>query len=285
MVHARQLSLERDQPNVVRGGRAPERHDLVVFGHVHRDGIGVEEAGDLLRGGATVRDGLDDRRRRRTVVTADEDLRSDRLVRLGVDLDVPPSLHPEFGKVLREPARLGRLPQCEEHGVTGDFELGARYGDRAPAAFLVRVAELVADEDDAAHVSVRVGEDLDRRGEIHKLNALALGLGQFLLVDDHLFAAAADDDVHVLRSEAPRGGRAVHSGVPRAEDDHALPHLDRPAAVRALEEHDAGHHTIRLLAGDADVVRLEAARGDEHGVIFVVQLSKRDIAPDERRET
>src|SRR5205823_14874027 len=128
----------------------------------------------------------------------------------------------------------GGLPERGQDGVARYFELRPRYCDGAAASLLVGVAELVADEDHATHVAVRIGEDLDGRREVDELDALALGLGELLLVDDHLLAAAADDDVHVLRSEMPRRGRAVHRGVTGAEDDHALPRLDRPAAIHAL---------------------------------------------------
>src|SRR6266568_3770902 len=92
--------------------------------------------------------------------------------------------------------------------------------------------------------------------------------------------SAADDDVHMLGTQTPRRGGAVHRRIARAEDDHAFAHLDRATAVGALEEDDAGHHALGLFAGDTDVVRLEAARGDEHGVVLVVQLAERHVTTD-----
>src|SRR5205809_1049556 len=65
---------------------------------------------------------------------------------------------------------------------------------------LVRIVELVADEDHATRAVVRVGEQRGRRNEVDELDPLALGIGKLLLVDHHLLAAAADDDIHVLRT-------------------------------------------------------------------------------------
>ena len=175
----------------------------MVLGDVHRDRVLIEEPRDLLRRGPAVGDGFDDRGRRGAVVAADEDLRHDRLVGLGIDLDVAPPLHAELGELLRKPARLGRLPEREQNGVARDLELGPGYGDRAAASLLVRIAELVADEDHATHAAVRIGEHLGQRDEVDELDPLALGLGELLLVDDHLLAAAAHDHVHVLGAEAP----------------------------------------------------------------------------------
>src|SRR6185503_18622439 len=107
-------------------------------------------------------------------------------------------------------------------------------GAAAPA--LVRLAELVADEPYAARVSPLRREDLDRRREIHEVDALALGLGELLFVDDHLVATAAVDDRDVIGAEPPRGRGAVHRGVATAEDHDILPDLHRPTAICALEE-------------------------------------------------
>jgi hypothetical protein len=133
-------------------------------------------------------------------------------------------------------------------------------------------------------VTLGVGDDLDRRCEVDELHALALGLGELLLVDDHLVAAAAVDDVDLFRAEPPRRRRAVHRGVTTAEHHDPLPHLDRPAAVCALEEHDARHDAGGILAGDAGVVRLEAAGRDEDRVVRVVELAERYILAHERRQ-
>jgi len=61
----------------------------------------------------------------------------------------------------------------------------------------------VPDELHAANVAARVGEDLDRRREVHELHSLACRLAELLFVHDHLVAATAVDDVDLLGPEAP----------------------------------------------------------------------------------
>jgi len=52
-------------------------------------------------------------------------------------------------------------------------------------------------------VAARVGEDLDRRREVHELHSLACRLAELLFVHDHLVAAPSIDDVDVLGAQAP----------------------------------------------------------------------------------
>src|SRR5436309_1294869 len=83
-----------------------------------------------------------------------------------------------------------------------------------------------------------------------------------------------------LTRNSGKSARNVASGA----DDAVLADLDRTAAVRALEENDAGHDAARVLAGDAGIVRVETARRDDHRIVLVVQLAQRNVAPDVRRQ-
>ena len=284
VVDTRELGLARYLPDVVGGARASQRHDLVVFGHVHRGSDRVQEPRDLLGRGPPVGNRRDDRRWPLAVVTGHEDLRDRSLVGLRIDLEIAVTLDAELWDV-GEPGRVGVLAQREQYGLAGDVELGARDRLRAAASALVRLAKLVADEAHAARVSPLRREDLDRRREIHEVDALTLGLGELFLVDDHLIATAAVDDRDVIGAEPPGGRCTVHRGVAATQHHDVLPHLDRAAAIGALEEHDPRHHTIGIEVLDLRrIVRLEATGGHEHGVVLVVQLPQPHIATDVGRK-
>ena len=279
VVDPRELAFAGDLAHVVRRARAAERHDLVVLRDVDGRGDRIEVPRDLLRGGASLGDGLDDRRRAGAVVAGEEDGLDLGLERLRVDLHVAPALHAELLEVGHERA-VGRLTERQKHGLARDLEFGAldRLG-RTPAA-RVRIAEAVTNELHAAHVAARVSEDLDRRREVHELHPLTCRLAELLFVHDHLVAAPSIDDVDILGAQAPRGRRAVHRGVATTQDDDPLPHFHGAAAIRALEEHDPGHDALAVLTGDPDVRRLEAAGGHEHRVEALVQLAHLDVAAD-----
>src|SRR5207245_10305603 len=117
---------------------------------------------------------------------AGEDLRHDRLLGLGVHLYVAPPLHAKLRELLREPARLRRLAEREKNGVAGDLELRTRDRDGAAPSLLVGVAELVADEDDATHVAVRIGEDLHGGGKEDEPKASGPGSGDLSSFTNHL---------------------------------------------------------------------------------------------------
>ena len=97
--------------------------------------------------------------------------------------------------------RKVRSAACETAGMTVwagmmNSEPSIGTGERRPGR--VRLAEPVADELDADDLAV-LAEDLDRaRQELHP-DAFALGLAQFLLVDDELGPGAPIGDRHVRR--------------------------------------------------------------------------------------
>ena len=102
----------------------------------------------------------------------------------------------------------------------------------------------------------------------------------------HVLHVAAVDEGDLGRALADRRPRAVHRGEPAADDDDALAGVARvgQAERRGAQVLEAVEHLGRVLAGDAQLVRVVAAdRDDDRVEALVGQVVEREVAPEARR--
>ena len=186
----------------------------------------------------------------------------------------------ELGAELAEDVVVRRLAGARDDHVARNGELAARDRLSAAASARIRRSQPGALEDHAVHVAIRIGEDLDRRGEVLELHAFEPGLVLLLLVDDHLLRPAPVEDRRGLRAEAQRGSARVHRGVAATDDDDVLPDPLRLPEVRPLQEVDAVDHPVELLARDVHRDGVHAAGRRDDRVVAIAKLLEGDVAAD-----
>ena len=97
----------------------------------------------------------------------------------------------------------------------------------------------------------------------------------------HVLHVAAVDERHLLGALADRGPRAVHRGEAAADDDDALARVARvrQAERRGPQVLEAVEHLGRVLARDAELVRVVAAdRDDDRVEALVLEVVEREVA-------
>src|SRR5574344_1397053 len=229
---------------------------LAAFAHGENDGCGAEHD-----------------------VSAREDARKGRLVRLGVrhhDVAALVDLEAVGG---RGNERIRRVADRDDDRVDVEDEFAALDLDGAAASGGVGLAELVLEaleSDDLAHVVAKDALGVLKRAE---LDAFLLGVVDFLDARWHFGLAAAVDEVDLLRAEAQGHPARVHRDVAAAEDPDARAVPEGRVGVRLVVGlHEVGAGEVLVGAEDADeVLALDAhelgkagAGADEDGVETVL---------------
>ena len=139
----------------------------------------------------------------------------------------------------------------------------------------VRLAKLHLLQTDLAHEALLVGDELDRRDQLHDLHALLLGVVQLGATGRHLGLGTTVGQGDLVGAQAKRGARGVHGHVTAAEDHDVLAVLGgrvELGEVLGLHEVHAGEVLVgaedagEVLARDVEEAGKARAHAQEHGV-------------------
>jgi hypothetical protein len=215
----------------------------------------------------------------------------DRRGQVLVGRDVAPRIELQLRGLADDRVRVG-ADRIHDH-VRLDLELAARLRDRPPPPGLVGLAEHHPDAAHAPHVPVVVAEQLDRAHEPLELDALLLGVMDFLGAGRRLLAAATVQAVDLLGAESQAHPHRVHGRVAGADHRDATPRLQRGVVVRevaglhqvaARQQLVGREHAVQVLARNAHEARIACTGTDEHRVEthLLDHLLDREQPPDER---
>src|SRR6476661_2885980 len=182
-------------------------------------------------------------------------------------------------QVAKEAAVLLLADRDQDH-VAGNDELGARNRFRSAATLLVRLAELILLALEADNLAV-LADHLDRGDQVHDLDALDLRLFELELFDRDLLDRAPIGHDRGFGAHSHHAADTVHRGEATTDGDAVLADPDILCAeVNVLEELEARHDTVKLLARDAEALRGLAAGRDQDGVKVVDQILEGEVTAD-----
>ena len=109
-----------------------------------------------------------------------------------------------------------------------------------------------------------------------ELDALFLGVMDFLGARRRLGLGAAIDAVHLFGAKSQRDAHGVHRGIAGADDGDATAELQRRVVlgevagvhqIAAGEQFVGGQHAVERFTGNAHEARIAGAGADEYGVV------------------
>ena len=183
---------------------------------------------------------------------------------------------------LAQPAELGGLADGQQHAVARDDELCPGCGFRPPSARGVRGTERHPDELDPGHLGGRLvhddpgGAGLEDRGDAFLDRLVDLARGR------HVLHVAPVHERDLAGALADRRPRAVHGREAASDDDDALARVlrVRQPQGRGAQVLQPVDHSVPVLVGDAQLVGVVAADGDDDGVEALHgQVVEREVLP------
>ena len=183
-----------------------------------------------------------------------------------------------------QPVELRSLADREQHAVAVDDELRAGHRRRPASAGGVGLAERHALELDAHDLAVVVGDDPCRRRLEDRASALLEHLVD-LVGRGHVLHVAPVDERDLGGALPDRRARAVHRREAAADDDDARALVTRvgQSERRRAQVVEAVDHAVRVVARDAELVRVVAADRDADGVeALVLEVVEREVAAERR---
>src|SRR5579883_3445544 len=187
-----------------------------------------------------------------------------------------------------QPGGVAVLAEGGNNHISRDDVLAALDWDRAATPASIGIAQLVANDAQAADVDAILAEHLDGRDQVLEFDMLELGLVHLILVGTHLLLRAAIEHIDLLGAKANRGAAAIHRGKATAQDDHMLAHEGRLAEVGPGEHRDAMLDTLEvcarnnLVVGTGQVVGDITAGGQVDRIILFEQIFHLDITTHAR---
>src|SRR4029077_11826628 len=173
------------------------------------------------------------------------------------------------------------LPDGADDHIHIDLERAV--GNRLRSALCSRIGltETRAHAFQSGHHSTRT-EDAHRLRLPQKIHAVFFGQLIFIAECRHFVLTPPVDEVHGLRSKAPRGGDHINRGVPRADASNspANSNTRKWLRLRGLDKFKRAAHSVQVLAGNLHGPSFAQTHSDKDAVEIFFELLETYVLPD-----